>query len=63
MSQWLVRHAQALVEAGACYGVMDPAADLADTLRAATALAATVPKGAFPVAVFAFGECPVLAGA
>ncbi|MBK9571529.1 MAG: histidine phosphatase family protein [Rhodoferax sp.] len=47
MSLWLVRHAQPVVEAGVCYGMTDLAADVADTLRAATALAVTVPTGAF----------------
>ncbi len=46
MSLWLARHARPLVEAGVCYGALDVAADAADTLRAATALAVTLPTGA-----------------
>lgn len=47
MSLWLVRHAQPVVAAGVCYGMSDLAADEADTLRAANALAVTVPEGAY----------------
>ena len=43
---WLARHARPLVEPGLCYGALDVAADAADTLRAATALAAMLPAGA-----------------
>ena len=41
MNLWLARHAQPLIGAGICYGVLDVAADAALTTAAAKALAAT----------------------
>ena len=43
---WLVRHARPLVEPGLCYGSSDMPADVADTERAASELAALLPAGA-----------------
>ncbi len=43
MNLWLARHAQPLIGAGICYGVLDVAADTALTTVAAKSLAATVP--------------------
>jgi alpha-ribazole phosphatase len=45
MQLWLVRHAQPLVESGACYGATDIPADPQATALAASELAATLPKG------------------
>lgn len=42
---WLVRHAQPLVGAGVCYGVLDLAADAQCTQGAALALAESLPEG------------------
>jgi alpha-ribazole phosphatase len=44
MNLWLVRHAQPLIGAGICYGVLDVAADAALTTVAAQSLAAHLPK-------------------
>lgn len=42
-SLWLVRHARPLVAPGLCYGRLDVAADPAETVSAAEALAETLP--------------------
>jgi alpha-ribazole phosphatase len=44
MNLWLARHAQPLIAAGVCYGVLDVAADAALTMAAARTLAAHVPQ-------------------
>jgi alpha-ribazole phosphatase len=44
MKLWLVRHAQPLIGAGICYGVLDAAADAALTAAAASSLAVHVPQ-------------------
>ncbi len=44
MNLWLARHAQPLMGAGICYGVLDVAADAALTTAAAKSLAATLPE-------------------
>jgi alpha-ribazole phosphatase len=41
---WLARHAQPLIGAGVCYGVLDVAADVALTTAAAQSLAAQLPQ-------------------
>ncbi len=46
MALWIVRHAQPLVDAGTCYGVLDVPADPHATARAADALAQVLPQGA-----------------
>jgi alpha-ribazole phosphatase len=43
MNLWLARHAQPLIGAGICYGILDIAADTALTTAAANALAADLP--------------------
>ena len=43
MKLWLARHAQPLIAAGMCYGVLDVAADAALTTAAAKSLAASLP--------------------
>lgn len=43
---WLVRHAEALVPKGVCYGVLDVPADAAATRLAAQSLAEVLPAGA-----------------
>ena len=45
MKLWLVRHAQALIAPGVCYGATDVVADEQATLQAAQALALTLPVG------------------
>ena len=45
MKLWLVRHAEPLIEVGTCYGVMDIAANVPATQRAAQQLAKTLPQG------------------
>jgi alpha-ribazole phosphatase len=45
MAVWIVRHAQPLVEAGTCYGVLDVPADPQATSLAADALAQALPQG------------------
>jgi alpha-ribazole phosphatase len=42
---WLVRHAQPLIEAGLCYGVLDVAAEAEATREAAQTLAGVLPQG------------------
>ena len=44
MKLWLARHAQPLIGAGICYGVLDAAADAALTLQAAKTLAEILPR-------------------
>ncbi len=45
MTLWLVRHAQPLIAAGVCYGVLDVAADALATQTAAQSLASALPIG------------------
>ena len=44
MNLWLARHAQPLIGAGICYGVLDVPADAAMTAVAAQSLAAALPE-------------------
>lgn len=60
MKLWLVRHAQPLVEAGVCYGALDPAADPAATQQAAERLAADLPADV-PVLCSPLQRCTQLA--
>lgn len=46
MALWIVRHAQPLVEAGTCYGMLDVPAEPHATSQTADALAHALPPGA-----------------
>lgn len=62
MALWIVRHAQPLVDAGTCYGVLDVPADTRATSQAADALAAVLPQGA-ALRVSPLQRCQQLAAA
>lgn len=62
MKLWLARHARPLCADGRCYGAADFAADAGATEMAASALAATLPRG-LSVASSPLRRCAQLAGA